>query len=160
MKLRRALIHSMTALSIIVCAATILWVVEGYRRNFSWVIHRADRSVTLPSGQRVEAHAEYSIATLHGQILVWWIDPTVVWTLDKSAVGWDPTIVLMVQRPLWNLLFISAVTAILPALLLRRILRRRRWNGPNCCTYCGYDLRASPMRCPECGELREELLAP
>jgi hypothetical protein len=34
-------------------------------------------------------------------------------------------------------------------LILGRLLRRQA--KPGCCRVCGYDLRASPERCPECG---------
>jgi hypothetical protein len=53
--------------------------------------------------------------------------------------------------PHWCL---AALTAIPPALwLVRRRTRRRRaaLRSLNCCTVCGYDLRATPDRCPECG---------
>ena len=37
--------------------------------------------------------------------------------------------------------------------LWRVIVRIRRRPQPGCCSNCGYDLRASPQRCPECGQL-------
>ena len=54
--------------------------------------------------------------------------------------------------PFWS---IVAVTAALPlgwtALRLRARIRGRRRRGGGHCVGCGYDLRASPERCPECG---------
>lgn len=56
--------------------------------------------------------------------------------------------------PYW--LLISA-TGLLPAIYLattfrRRLLARRRIAAGLCPT-CGYDLRATPTRCPECGTI-------
>ena len=55
-----------------------------------------------------------------------------------------------VMVPHWSLVL---VTAALPARAVMRARRRRRAarEGANPCPSCGYDLRATPDRCPECG---------
>jgi len=54
----------------------------------------------------------------------------------------------MAVVPLW---FPAALTAILPGCLLYRLRRARRRAAKGLCQRCGYDLRSSPERCPECG---------
>lgn len=48
----------------------------------------------------------------------------------------------------WHLALLLSLP---PTLLIARLLRRRRRVVRGLCTHCGYDLRASPDRCPECG---------
>jgi len=50
--------------------------------------------------------------------------------------------------PSW---FLALLFSLLPALRLRRWLLDRQRNRPGFCRQCGYDLRATPGRCPECG---------
>ena len=54
--------------------------------------------------------------------------------------------------PWW---FLVLATALLPARWAvrfgREVLRRRRENARGRCRHCGYDLRATPTQCPECG---------
>ena len=47
--------------------------------------------------------------------------------------------------------------ALLPALALRRFILARRKRREGLCGVCGYDLRATPGRCPECGTERPPL---
>lgn len=66
-------------------------------------------------------------------LLTWW----------EKAEGW--------AVPMW---FIAALCSGLLALQLPAIaaaLRQRRRMQAGHCPHCGYDLRASPSRCPECG---------
>jgi 4-amino-4-deoxy-L-arabinose transferase-like glycosyltransferase len=50
--------------------------------------------------------------------------------------------------PVWSLLL---MTLTLPAACLRLARRHRRRERHGQCPRCGYDLRATPDRCPECG---------
>ncbi len=50
--------------------------------------------------------------------------------------------------PFWPIL---VSTLLLPAVAFRRMLRERKRRRAGLCIQCGYDLRATRDRCPECG---------
>jgi len=50
--------------------------------------------------------------------------------------------------PYWPLI---AMTAVVPLSRFIRAIRKRRRDTTGLCVVCGYDLRATPERCPECG---------
>lgn len=47
--------------------------------------------------------------------------------------------------------FLALLLAIIPALYFGAAIRSRRRHRGGHCPQCGYDLRATPDRCPECG---------
>ena len=58
-----------------------------------------------------------------------------------GMTAWD------VRVPHW---LVALVCAVAPAI---HLYRKKRRAPPGSCRTCGYDLRASPERCPECGTL-------
>jgi hypothetical protein len=77
-----------------------------------------------PGGNQLDAWVEYQRS---GFGVTWWPDLKIV------------------RAPLW---FIEIVLICCSFLLVRRSLRR---TPSGVCLCCGYDLRATPGRCPECG---------
>jgi len=83
-----------------------------------------------------------------------WIDDTTVWGklglqlwYENSAgrYGW-----LRVSVPHW---LVCVMAAVLPSMWFVRAYRAARRKGEGLCPTCGYDVRATPERCPECGNL-------
>jgi len=68
---------------------------------------------------------------------------------DDHFLGYTPPPIIRYQYirvPHW---FVMLLLGIAPAARLRAAVPRSRRDG--LCAFCGYDLRATPDRCPECG---------
>ena len=55
--------------------------------------------------------------------------------------------------PYWFFAALTAWSVVPVGLNLRRQIRRRVFARRRLCVQCGYDLRATPGRCPECGTI-------
>lgn len=78
---------------------------------------------------------------------------------DLGLFYWNATAIgfsqngFVVALPLW---LIGGASAIILVLWKTRHIIYRRWHPEpsGLCLNCGYDLRATPDRCPECGKIR------
>ena len=61
-------------------------------------------------------------------------------------MAFPPTVRLAL--PMW---FVAIVLSLPAAIAAVRWSRRARRRTRRCCLVCGYDVRATPERCPECG---------
>jgi hypothetical protein len=152
--LRRRLFTCLTILSLLLCLATVgLWVRSYWAADFAGRYNGRGRIFALVSTMgSIEISATPSgngsfAGVYYGR------DKADRWGSVASTMRFGAhfgPIESWVLFPHW---FAGLLFAVLPTLRLRAILRTRRENRIGLCQHCGYDLRATPDRCPECGHI-------
>jgi len=110
----------------------------------------------LPATQDWPADARWRFSTVDAQPVSWahrfWVLGFGYWnTKLPRTPAFQRMDVVGVTIPLW---FVAMLFAIAPGAAARRLWherRRRRRVAAGLCAACGYDVRASSERCPECG---------
>jgi len=174
-RIRRWLFNGLTALSLVLCVATAaLWarsyfVVESvFRSRWDAATHESSETDLSWSDGRFEFDFERVSAPLlnaawrnfgwqHSTTasppaqFAWWDfkhQPRTGLLGTNGVMGWYET--WTIDFRIWAL---AAVASLLPGYWLFAKIRQARGARSGHCLVCGYDLRATPDRCPECGTI-------
>jgi hypothetical protein len=155
---KRRLFNLAAVLSLLLCIATLaLWVRSYCRLDTAYYIFDSPPSLLFLSLRgRVEVVLFRAPGPDSSYPLGFWHESDaerdfVLFAEHRAVFGFALVTSgesAVVSVPHW---FLAPLFAILPALHLRSTLRSRRRNRAGHCPRCGYDLRATPERCPECG---------
>jgi hypothetical protein len=166
---KRRLLNLLAVLSLLLCVAVcVLWAAlprampaQFYTSGHRYSVHWTPESMWLEvtAGVR-DARGGFRAPAGQGWASSWdWPQPLPLgFGYGRSPVG-DPRAAFYrgVALPWW---FLFSAPLVLPAWRLvgwRLAARRhRRAARKHLCPHCGYDLRASPGRCPECGHEEAE----
>jgi hypothetical protein len=172
-RIRPILLHTTTLLSLLLCAATIaLWIRSHTHLDdidhFShpqryWSLRSAEGRLYLQQTWAAGPYWHQSPRTEYttGELArLKYANLPFKWQAAGFAYGHVPILSLSTSMTLTAHVyqaphaFFALLFALPPALWLRAAIRRRRLRArraANACPTCGYDLRATPDRCPECG---------
>jgi hypothetical protein len=165
---RRLLFTALSALSLLVCVVTLALWMRSYWVNdsFDWGRPTVRHSIGSNRGNiwwdRIDItkspQASFSRGTGYDRHPAGAFNDTFPPTWSFAGFAWRHAVFSLtpgsgavdtrnLRVPDWS---IALAMLVLPGLwLMTRRLRNRRADG--LCRRCGYDLRATPGRCPECG---------
>jgi zinc-ribbon domain len=158
--MRRRLFRILSALSLLLCLAALPIWIRSYWVGTAWTCEGNAPHVSIFSNW-----GRFALQTNYGVFLgedgwreyrAYQLDPIAPYTrlnslgfsIETTPKSPSRSSYCRIMIPFW---FICLVTAIPPYLWLRSYRRNHLAKLKGFCSKCGYDLRASKERCPECG---------
>jgi hypothetical protein len=173
--MKRRLLNLLTVLSLMLCVAVcVLWVRSHWTSDLFHLRTRDRFFYASTYRGRLKAgtwlrrdHDPSSLVSGYHPFPVWHYDPIWAkrqsvphphllgfhyWPAPGGSIASAREFAIPAALPL-------ALGAAAPAAWLQRRVRRRGRRRSGLCPACGYDLRATPGRCPECGTVAPETVA-
>jgi hypothetical protein len=166
----RLLLRLVACLSLLVAVALLVLLIRSFWRNDSLFIERGPHGYFVASARGrvgvIEVSGSWHPRRFHYASYEQ-TDSAVLTTIAKSGdtknlwilLSGDGNLRSNFGKSRWIAFpYLTPIVpcAALPAVILIRAWRRRRRFRSGLCARCGYDLRASQGRCPECGTIRGE----
>ena len=171
--MRRKLSNLAAAVSLVLCVATAaLWIRGHFVADHFWLIHRSGHGQLVRSARgfiNFEARLsrddirpqERPLVRFSYERSTWLDNADLTTSYPNQQYSWKlgPFSFVKVVYPrrgwMWRLhvpmWLLVALTLPWPAYWYLAMLTHRRRRRAGRCLQCGYDLRATPNRCPECG---------
>ena|SRR5579884_3322007 len=156
----RRLFMLASLLSLVLCLATAALWVRSYLGQPELSFEMGGRSFTVRA-ERGEAELRVGVPRIYF-IMPYPNSVTMpldalcdhhAWGFGLTWTGFAGIVLRVLVVPCW---FIVGLTALAPAAWAVHFRRNRRQSRGLRCAGCGYDLRATPNRCPECGAIPAE----
>lgn len=152
--MRRILLHTLAAFSLFLCLTSIVFWYRSHHITKP-TMKIADTINIRTTDPRWWISTHPNTLTLCRQVGKDWSKPLKSFEFAgvKFGGGWGRNSMLWnLVIPFWLLTTLLALLPLCEVPVLIFAIRKSLRQTQGHCLHCGYDLRASPERCPECGQ--------
>jgi len=152
--MRRILFHTLSSFSLLLCLTSIVFWYRSHHIT-SQSLKIADSINIRTTSPRYWINTHPNKLTLCRQVGKNWDHPLKSFELAGVKFGGlygQDSMLWNLIIPFWLLTTLFAILPLIEIPLFILAFRKSLRDNLGHCAHCGYDLRASPDRCPECGQ--------